>query len=389
MIRFFLLLLISVFLFNSIAFSSTPDTSRLRISLITCGAGLQPWETFGHTAIRITDSIKGTDNVYNYGTFNGYDEEFLIKFTRGKLLYYLSSYPYRQFLLEYSEAGRSVAEQELRLPGAAKQALYEYLDWNALEENRYYKYDFFYDNCATRIRDVFSRALGKQFQVGDVLPEERTLSFREIINQYFYRVHWQRFGVNILLGSKIDKIMTDAEIMFLPDYLQEGILKSSYKGQKVSSDPVTILPGFEAPKAGLNGPFFLMLFIALLTIGGLCFKKFSKVGSVMSFLVLLLTGLIGCFIIVMWLGTDHQACQNNFNLLWALPTNVIIAFSSKKNKDKYSLIGILLIFVSLLLHLLQIQQLPIFELSPFLLSLLFIYGMIYRKNKTNKFDGNV
>ena len=371
------------FAFTQNSFAQT-DTSHLRISLLTCGTGLQPWETFGHSAIRITDSAKGTDDVYNYGTFNGYDEDFLMNFTRGKLLYYLSYYPYRQFLLEYQEAGRSVMEQELTLPGKAKQALYEYLTWNAREENKYYKYDFFFDNCATRIRDVFPRALGKEFHLGNVLPEENKLSFRQIINQYFYRVHWQRFGVNLLLGSKIDKPMTNEDIMFLPDFLRDGILKAAYKGQKISATPATVVTGSEPLKAGVNAPFIVMLAVFILTAAGFFMNSFKGLGNVMSFLVLFLSGFIGCSILVMWFGTDHQACQNNFNLLWALPTNLILAFASKKNKDKYAVIAIVLLLVSLVLHLLKIQQLPLLELSPFLLSLLFIYGMIYRKNKPNR-----
>lgn len=361
------------------------DTSHLRISLLTCGTGLQPWETFGHTAIRVTDSVEGTDNVYNYGTFNGYDEDFLLKFTRGKLLYYVSFYPYRSFLQEYAEADRSVVEQELVLPGIAKQALYEYLSWNAREENRYYKYDFFFDNCATRIRDVFSRALGRQFQLGRAQSDSLAITFREMINQYFYRVHWQRFGVNILLGSKIDRVMTNEEMMFLPDYLQKGIATSTYRGKTFTAPPETRVPATDSAETGLNIPFVLMLVFLLLTVGGHLSGNLRPLGRVMTFLTLFVSGFIGCFILVMWLGTDHQACQNNYNLLWALPTNLVMAFASQRSKHKYALIGIILVAVSLVLHLLRIQVLPLFELAPFLAALVFVYGMIYRKNRLQAF----
>lgn len=356
------------------------DSAHLRVTLLTCGTGLQPWETFGHTAIRITDSVKGTDNVYNYGTF-GFDDDFLIKFTRGKLLYYLSYYPYNEFLYEYAQAGRSVHEQELYLDGKAKQSIYQFLQWNALDENKYYKYDFFFDNCATRIRDVFPRSLGKDFRFGNVLPQGQKLTYRNIINQYFYRVHWQRFGVNILLGSKIDKVMTNEEIMFLPDFLRDGVLKANLAGQQISGEPKQVVPGSEPEKAGLNGAFVLTMSILLLTAAGLFIPRLKPLGKVMTFILLFLTGFIGCFIVVMWLGTDHQACQNNFNLLWALPPNIFLAFSSKYNKGKYALIAIVLMVVSILLHLFKVQELPLLELSPLLLSLLLCYGMIYRKNR--------
>src|ERR1700754_3646150 len=84
------------------------DSTHLRISLLTCGVGDEIWETFGHTAVRVTDSVNGTDVVYNYGTFNGYEKDFELKFMRGKLLYYVSCYPFIDFMSEYQMAGRKV-----------------------------------------------------------------------------------------------------------------------------------------------------------------------------------------------------------------------------------------------------------------------------------------
>jgi hypothetical protein len=97
--------------------------------------GQQIWEVFGHNALRVTDSAAGTDNVYNYGTFNGFEEGFEMKFMQGKLLYYVSYYPYSAFVREYAEANRSIEEQILILDGQKKESLYEFLRWNADEEN--------------------------------------------------------------------------------------------------------------------------------------------------------------------------------------------------------------------------------------------------------------
>jgi hypothetical protein len=358
------------------------DSSHLRITLLTCGTGEEVWETFGHSAVRVTDSTMGTDMVYNYGTFDGYDENFLPKFVRGKLLYYVTYYPYNIFLQEYQHYGRSVFEQDLILNGDQKQQIYDFLKWNAQEENRYYKYDFFFDNCATRIRDAFPQSLGKGFKFAQVLPKgEHKLTFRDIINQYFYKVHWQRFGVNLLLGSPIDSVMTNSDIMFLPDYLRDGITGATLNGQPVSTRPQMVVPGSERKPAGLNEPLVVMAIVALLTIVGLVVRPLRKLGNVMMFLVLFVTGLLGWLMIFMWLGTDHQACQNNFNILWALPTNLFLAMASKRNKDKYAIVGIVLMFAALVLHLLKIQVMPLLELWPLLLSLLLIYGTIYRRGK--------
>jgi hypothetical protein len=375
--RLFLLLVALTFQAGSYA---QMDSSRLRLSLLTCGTGPEVWETFGHTALRVTDSINGTDNVYNYGTF-AFGDDFALQFARGKLLYYLSFYPYSVFVDEYASVGRSVEEQELLMDGATEKNIFAFLQNNALEENRYYKYDFFYDNCATRIRDVFPRALGKSFVFGKTIASKERLSYRNIINQYYYYKHWERFGINILLGSRIDSVMDNEDIMFLPDFLRDGIGNATVNGRTMSTKPVLIVPGSERPRKGVDWPFVSFSIVAVLTILGILLPGLNPVGKVMSFLLLIVTGLLGILMLVMWLATDHQGCQNNFNILWALPTNVILAFAPKRNKSKYAAIAIILMIASFCLHLLKIQELPLFQLAPLLLALLFVYGMIYRRAK--------
>ena len=355
-----------------------PDSSRLRISLLTCGPGEEIWAQFGHTAIRVTDSVAGTDIVYNYGTF-AFGEGFEIQFMRGKLLYYVSYYAYELFKEEYARDGRRLEEQVLLIKPEEEVAISNFLKENAKEENKYYKYDFFFDNCATRIRDAFPMALGKEFNYGSTVPDDSKLTFRQIMDVYFYRVHFERLGCNLLLGSKIDKVMTDSEIMFLPDYLRNGMEGAKVAGQPVAAPIDVILEGPGHVPAGPNWPFIILTIAALLTIAGLMLPKLKWLGNAMSFLFLLVTGLLGTLMLVMWLWTDHQGCDDNFNILWALPTNLLIAFLPKRNKGKYAAVAIALIFVSLLLHILRVQQLPLLELSPLLFVMLFIYGSIIKR----------
>ncbi|RYE24526.1 MAG: DUF4105 domain-containing protein [Sphingobacteriales bacterium] len=362
--------------------AQTPDSSHLRVSLLTCGTGPETWETFGHTAIRIVDSARGTDMAYNYGTFS-FGDDFALQFMRGKLLYYLSYYPYQNFIQEYREVGRSVEEQELLLSGDKKKELQDFLHMNAEEENRYYKYDFFFDNCATRIRDVFPKSLGKGFVFGKTPAATNRITFREIINQYYAPKHWERLGVNVLLGSRIDKVMTNEDMMFLPDYLRDGIAKATLNGKSIAGAVTPILPNKVDMSIGLNEPFVLMCIICLLTIVGLTVKPLKALGKFMTFLLLFVTGLLGVLIIVMWLGTDHQGCQNNFNILWLLPTNLMMAFARKRNKGRYAIIGIVLIIVSLLLHLLKVQGMLLLEYSPLWLALMLVFGTIYRRDRAN------
>lgn len=380
MLRKLLVVFFSVF---SFAASAQNDSTGVRISLLTCGTGPEVWETFGHTAIRVTDSLMGTDDVYNYGTFNGFDKDFELNFMRGKLLYYLSFYPYQAFMDEYRHAGRSVREQALLFDPKRKEDFYNFLRRNADEQHKYYKYDFFFDNCATRIRDAFPKTYGDNFRFADVLPSNSKLTFRNIINQYFYADHFVRFGVNILLGSKIDRVMTNEDIMFLPDYLEQGIAGADINGRKIAAPSVLLLPQTTIVTAPFNWVLFANIALLIMIVLGFSVKPLHRLGWFLGNLLLFASGLVGCLILVMWLATDHQGCANNFNLLWALPTNIIIAFMPKHNKGRYAIVAIACLLASFMLHLLRIQEMLLPEMLPVLLALLFTYGMIYRRTRIN------
>ncbi len=396
-------LLPCLFLFACLAANAQNDTARkdttggtkgidnphLRISLITCGPGYDEiYSVFGHTAVRVIDSVHHTDLVYNYGTFNGFDKDFELKFMRGKLLYYLSCYPFSEFLPEYVQAHRSVVEQELLLNSAAKGQFAEYLNWNAEPENREYKYDFFYDNCSTRIRDLFPQTITKGFVYGKCLPPNSKITFRDIINQYFYTVPWERFGINILLGSRIDKVMTDKDIMFLPDYLSISVTGATASGHKIAAPAQTLLTGAAPLPAPTNWCLITMWLVAALTVGGLSVPALKKLGKFMTAFVLCITGLLGCLILVMWYGTDHGGCHDNYNLLWALPTNIVIAFFNPKGKGRYALVALVFLVITFVLHFMRVQQVILSEFAPIFLALCYIYGSIYRKSLSQQIVAN-
>lgn len=358
--------------------------SGIRISLLTVGPGHQEiYEPFGHTAFRVTDSSTNQDLVYSYGTFNGYEKGFELKFMQGKLLYYLSVSPYFAFDREYAASGRSVQEQVLDLPMKEKMDIRNFLEDNAMPANRYYKYDFLFDNCATRIRDVLPKTFNDRFKYGKNAMDGAHISYRRIIDQYLYKEHLARFGIDILLGSRVDKIMSNEDAMFLPDFLRDGMTNAKVDNKAIAGEPVMLISGDMPPGPGLNWALVITASVLLLTMLGLSIPQLRLVGVVMSKLVLIVNGLLGVLILVMWFATDHQSCQNNFNVLWALPTSIMLV-ASRRKADKYILVAVFLLFVSLLLHIFKIQELPLFELWPWLLSLLFIYGTIYKRDRTVK-----
>ena len=300
----------------------------LVVSLLTCAPGADLYSSFGHTAIRVRDRLLHTDFVFNYGTFQFDQPNFYLKFIRGKLNFMLSVAPYDEFIYEYQQTRRSVTEQVLRLSPAEKTQVLDFLKDNYQPSKRYYKYDFLYDNCATRIRDIlFSRFKGVQVH-GQIVPDHT--SFRDLIHHYLDKggQPWSKLGIDILLGSKIDIWVDNNTAMFLPDYLLAGVDSATVNNQPYELSKVKLvdLPSPISP-SGKYLPLILIsvVCILLLMIYYLLRTK-PKAQLILDSLLLYITGLLGILLLFMWLGTDHQACRANYNLLWAMPLNLIAGF---------------------------------------------------------------
>jgi hypothetical protein len=312
------------------------DSCHLRISLLTCSPGAELYSTFGHTALRVTDSARGVDMVYNYGTFDDSDPNFYVKFTKGLMLYALSNYSYQDFLMEYRSEGRGVIEQVLQLNCAQKQQLYMALQQNALEQNRFYNYYFHTDNCTTRARDMIAQKAGTQVVFNNILPAKPP-TFRNLIHSYLNKggQYWSKLGIDILLGSNLDEKVTNEQAMFLPDYLMTGCdhaviaaTKQPLVSQKQDVLPVAVV--FDAsswfrPVVFSTG---LLIVVLLLSFTG---KKWSRqVLTVFDCIFFVLLGLLGIVIITLWMIRIDTVCRDNWNLLWALPTHFIVAFVAYK-----------------------------------------------------------
>ena len=182
------------------------DSSGLRISLLTCSPGSELYSTFGHSALRIVDSAVGTDIVYNFGVFDFSDPDFYAKFVRGKLLYFLDQEAFPYFQYAYVVEGRRITEQVLRLDAARKRSIQAFLAENLRPENRFYKYDFLFDNCTTRLRDLILGQQSSYIRTGRVL-DDTTATFRAQLHSYLdrNRQYWSALGIDILLGSRIDR----------------------------------------------------------------------------------------------------------------------------------------------------------------------------------------
>jgi hypothetical protein len=322
-----LLLLLS--LFFTTTFSFAQDSCSLRISLLTCTPGTELYTTFGHTALRVQDATAGTDLVFNYGTFE-FSPDFYTKFIRGKLLYSLSVEDFNDFVYLYQLDSRSIQEQVLQLSCDEKEKLFSALQVNAQEENRHYRYDFLFDNCTTRAADIVANNTNSPVLFKNILPAD-VPTFRDLLHSYLDagHQHWSKLGIDILLGVKLDRKVSNREAMFLPDYLLKGFDSAIINNKPLVSPPQTIL---KMPSPLSDKPFFtpaIVFSLLLLAIVGISLSKkqwAKKTIKTFDFFFFFILGLAGFLILFMWFGTDHKVCQDNFSLLWALPTHLLVAF---------------------------------------------------------------
>jgi len=374
------------------------------LSVITCGPGTDElYASFGHSAFRVQDIPNKIDRVYNYGTFDFDTPNFYMKFAQGKLLYQLRAYDFGRFLQSYHRENRWVKGQVLDLEPEDVQKVFDFLENNALPENRSYKYDFFYDNCSTKLYEVLETVLGDRIIFENEF-ETRELSQRELISLYTYNQPWGDFGIDLALGADIDRKATAKEYMFLPDYVFEAfecieIAEDSEEVVMVEKEVVTSGKSLEEEESSVArkskpivkrteeillsykedaendsispmqaGGIFLLL-VLLVTFFDHRKGRRSRIFDGTLFIV---TGLAGIVMLLLWFATDHTATVNNFNILWAFAPNLLMAFVlQRKPRLSYWYMFTLLLLLDILVAL------WIFQIQVFHMALIPILGALY------------
>jgi uncharacterized membrane protein len=309
-------------------------SNQAQVSVLTIGLGTETYQLFGHSAIRIKDNKLGWDFVYNYGTFDFSDPDFLIKFIKGRLLYYESIDIYNDFVASYREQNRTIQEQILELDSASTQHIFEYLTINAREENKYYKYDFLFDNCATRPRDILLK-IAYQSKLKFKPDVDDNSTYRQLIDRHNTN-EWLDFGMDLLIGLPTDKKAKMGRT-FLPYELMQLIDGATLNGKPIVKSNVEILsaiPNYVSKNWVTPGIVFWILFIMILILQ---IKQISFIHfKVFPIIFLSLLGLIGWLLIFMWFGTDHLSTKWNLNILWAMPLNFPLAlFLIKKQTPNW------------------------------------------------------
>lgn len=386
-----LLFLISIL--HHLGFSQEVELSPLsKISLLTVGTGEDLAAKFGHSAIRVQDPTLGIDEVYGYGTYDFEDPNFYLNFTRGKLAYTISRIPFNYFEYSYKQEKRWIKQQLLDLTLEQRNSIVAFLEHNLLPENKKYKYDFLFDNCATRIPMVFEKTLGNGFHYDYDYLENR-YSFRQLIRQNLNPNTWSNFGIDLALGSVIDRKATPYEHLFLPIYVYKQMQHTTLNGKPIVKEESLLLdiPAQEEDSLFLMTPaFWLGLLLVLVGYFTYIDYKTGKRSKWLDFSLFLLTGLSGILILFLWFGTDHLSTKMNFNTLWAFAPNTLIAFLLIKKElpfwiSKYILLLVLLLGITSILWIINVQVFAsLLVIIMLALAIRYVFLLYHFKNRPNK-----
>ena len=308
------LLLLIILFFQTVGFSQNPALSEIAsVSIFTCGRGNELYSTFGHTAIRIKDSINNLDVVYNYGAFDFRTENFYLKFVKGDLQYFINATSYDDFIFEYQTDNREVIEQTLSFPLAKKQELFELLNTSLFSEERNYTYKFIDRNCTTMVVEKINAIVGKKL-IEKV--DDKSISFRDLLYPYFDNHFYYKLGINIIFGAKTD---AKAEKLFLPIELLNCLDKAKIENKPLVVKKETLIKGAELTSSFsfINSIYFIAL---ILLVIALINNKY------VSLSYLFLSGLLGIFLCLVGLYSDHKEVLWNYNALLFNPIYIILGF---------------------------------------------------------------
>tara|TARA_B110000003_G_scaffold267420_1_gene295616 strand:- start:94 stop:1269 length:1176 start_codon:yes stop_codon:yes gene_type:complete len=383
------IIILFILLFTLLSNAQLKLSNASEISVLTIGSGHLLNDSFGHNAIRVKDSLYNFDLVFDYGRYDFESKGFYLNFVRGKLDYMVGRSAFEDFLSFYKYQNRQVNEQQLNLSTKQKTAFYNFLTENMKPEKRYYPYDFFYNNCATKIIDAIESILADQIKYSPPIAFKKE-TFRNLIRSDLNINSWGSLAIDIALGSKIDQKATIKEHVFLPKnlylLLENSItastnLKIVKKSKLLNSSTATT-----KTSEGLFSPLAILSLIALLILF-ITFNDYKKNNRSIWLDVILFafTGFVGLVLLLLWFATDHEATAYNYNLLWAFAINLLFIPSILKTQlsnrgIKYIVFLVILLTLMIMHWMTGVQSFSI-GLIPFLIAITVRYLFLIRHFK--------
>lgn len=351
-------------LLNQLSIFANSLSPKAEISLLSCSEGDEIHSFFGHTAIRVMDPASGTDYIFNYGLFDFSAPNFVYRFAKGETDYQLGAHKYSSFVESYKRDNRSVFEQKINLTQEEKQKLYDALIENYKPENRVYRYNFFFDNCASRVRDMFEDNISDSLIW--IYEEEKPATFRQMIEMYIPGNTWIDLGIKVALGKPADNLISPYEKMFLPDYVS-----LDFKNAKIQRDngevplckPIKTI--YKAPplknKSSITSPsIIILLFTTVIIFATVNGQITGRHKLWIDFFVYLVFGIAGIIVAFLTFISEHPTTEWNLNLIWAFPVHALFALlilkKSWRNNLKIYHRSTAIILVLFLMTMLLIPQ---------------------------------
>lgn len=339
--------------YDTIPFLQPKNPEQMEFYLLTVGLGPGLHERFGHTILRVTDLEAGTEQYINWGMFNFRDPMFPLKFFLGHLDYLMGFDSYTQIVRLYSYIGRRVVEQKIHLTPKQKQKLIEKIVWNALPENRVYRYQYFFDNCSTKPRDYFDEAVGGRL-AAYLKPQKIEKVFRNYVYENLNAPPFIAFSLDIMMNSRIDQELSKWEEMFLPERLQAYLMEAPAfddAGEPIKGlnflDPQmkVIVAGEEFPSSPLDMYHIVSaFFVFFLVCAGLLIGRYNpalhvpnkkiSLGLRVLGLAAVIWGLFangyGLIMWASWIFSQHLDLHHNLNIMLYWPIDLLLAIIGVK-----------------------------------------------------------
>lgn len=341
-----------------------PDS--LHIYLLTCSPHQEVYSLYGHTAIRIVNEQTGMDVAINYGVFNFNAPNFVLRFVFGLTDYEMGIYPTDLFEREYRHYGSGVTQQEINLTADEKLRFFAAVEENYREENRVYRYNYFYDNCTTRARDIIEHSISGRVEYREEVPEGTT--FRELIHQMNTDHPWARLGNDLLLGIGADRQLTFREMQFLPHTMMfaaqkaeivdgKGVRRPFVKAETEMIDEGVQVVEKEFPLAPMQCAVVL---VALVIAASVVEYRMRRYLWYVDGLLLLLHGIVGLVLTAM-IFSQHPTVSANTQILLFCPLQLLFGWQavSRYRRGRVHwlwLLQIIMISLLLVLHSLGVQR---------------------------------
>lgn len=370
-----------------------------KCSLLTCSAGEEIYSLFGHTALRYEDPARGIDVVFNYGMFSFRVPNFALRFALGETDYQLGVTEFSRFAAEYQWDERDVWQQTLNLTSLEKQRLWKALTENYRPENRTYRYNFFYDNCATRPRDRIEACVDGRVEYAAAQDTTTVCTWRDLLHRYTEGHPWARFGIDLCIGSRADKPANYREQMFVPFYLQQylkGACIVTEQGDRhpLVGEEVKVVDAAHTEQedgllpSPLQAALLLWAGVTVLSIYGVRRRKSLWA---LDGLLFGTAGVAGCILAFLAACSQHPAVSPNWLLLVLHPLHLfclpcVLIRVKKKRLSRYMAANgvVLTLFIVLLAPIPQFIPPAVLPLTLCLLVRCASNWMLARKTVANQ-----